>query len=477
VLASGLSWVKAPLSRDEVRSGPATDFSELTRRLLLQAYAPTSVLTDREGTILYVHGDTGHSLRLAPGQPTLRITELAREELQLPLRSAIQLATSRGKLVQRPGIPIGRHGGTHTVSLTVRPVASARGGGGLLLVSFQEGRAVPAAKAPGGKGSARAADAHRIQELTRALDSTRENLQATIEEQQTSHEELQSTNEELQSTNEEVQASNEELETAKEELQSVNEELTTVNAELQARVEQLNGMQDDLKNLFDAIAVGTVFLDERLRIKRFTREACNVYRLAPGDVGRPLADIKSDLVAGDLLADAQQVLETLVPIEREVRCTSGAWYLGRLLPYRTVDNAIRGVVLTFTDITKRIEAEAAANAERELAIRVVDTVREPLLVLDGALRVVTANPAFHQTFHTDGASAAGRHVYELADRRWDLPALRELLEHVLPRDQAFERFPVRYTTAEGQPSLCYLDGRRIVGRDGAAELILLSFTV
>ncbi|HSN13884.1 MAG TPA: PAS domain-containing protein [Anaeromyxobacteraceae bacterium] len=130
-------------------------------------------------------------------------------------------------------------------------------------------------------------------------------------------------------------------------------------------MEQLSAMQDDWRNLLDATRVGTIFLDGELGIKRFTKEASRIYRLAPNDVGRPLADIKSNLVDDDLLAEAQSVLDTLQPVEREVRCTDGARYLARLLPYRTVDNAIRGVVMTFTDITKRVEAEAAAWTERE----------------------------------------------------------------------------------------------------------------
>jgi len=227
-------------------------------------------------------------------------------------------------------------------------------------------------------------------------------------------------------------------------------------------VEQLTGMQDDMKNLLEATSLGTVFLDARLRIKRFTREACHVYRLAPADVGRPLGDIKSNLAGHDLLVEAQAVLETLVPVEREVHTADGTWFLARLLPYRTMDDAIRGVVLTFTNITTRVAAEAEARAERELASRIVDTVREPLLVLDGKLRVVSASRAFHETFGTTPETTTGRLVYELAERRWDLPALRELLERVLPRDQAFDRFEVDAAATDGGARKVYLTGRRIV---------------
>jgi two-component system CheB/CheR fusion protein len=162
-------------------------------------------------------------------------------------------------------------------------------------------------------------------------------------------------------------------------------------------------------------------------------------------------------------------------VERQVKSLDGAWYLARLLPYRTTENAIRGVVMTFTDISERIAAEALARLERELAERIVEATREPLLVLDGGLRVVSANVAFHATFATRPESTLGRHVYELADRRWDLPALRQLLEQVLPRDQAFERFAVSETSPDGTVTRRLLDGRRIGGGDGSTALILLAF--
>jgi two-component system CheB/CheR fusion protein len=475
VLASGLSWVRGRAPVREEGPPAAGDPAELTRRLLVQHHAPAAVLVDPAGTVLYVHGDTGPWLRPAPGQASLNVAEMARDGLQLELRAALQRAASSGKVVRRRCLaaPGGREG--RAVGLTVRPAGTAKGAPARFLVTFEEAPPPPPAPAPAGPGRHRASDARRIKELTRALATTTESLQATIEEQQTAHEELQSTNEELQSTNEEVQSSNEELETAKEELQSVNEELTTVNAELQAKVEQLTGMQDDMKNLLDAISVGTVFLDEHLAVKRFTREAARLYRLVPADVGRPLADIKANLVDQDLVAEARTVLETLVPLERQVRCADGAWFLARLLPYRTVDNAIRGVVLTFTDITSRVEAEAAARAERELAGRIVETVPQPLLVLDDRLRVVSASRSFHEAFGTTAEAVHGRHVDELGDRRWDVAALRALLEGVLPRDQAFEGVALAEHRPDGRGGTLRIDGRRVRGGAGAAELILLSF--
>ncbi len=472
---AGLSWLKTFAGSDIMPKNPETDGAELTRRTLLQCYAPASVLADLEGTILYVHGDTGPFLRPAPGQATLNVVAMARGSLQLDLQAALHQVATKGKAV-RCSVPRLRSAGRRLgFSVMVRPVPALKGGQRLLLLSFQEEKVLPPAKPGGGKVSARSTESAKVQELRHALAATRESLQGTIEEQQTSREELQSTNEELQSTNEEVQASNEELETAKEELQSVNEELTTVNAELQTKVDQLSAMQDDLKNVFDAISVGTVFLDERLRVKRFSREACRVFRLVATDVGRPLADIKSSLVECDLLPDAEAVLQSLAPIEREVRSVDGSCYLARLLPYRTVENSIRGVVLTFMDVTKRVEAEAAEQEQRTLSESIVDTVREPLLVLDGELRVVSASHSFHASFGTSHASTIGRPVYELAGHRWDIPRLRELLETILPRDQAFEGFEVSAPAPDGGQRSTRLNARRLLGPAGGRPLILLAF--
>jgi two-component system CheB/CheR fusion protein len=315
---------------------------------------------------------------------------------------------------------------------------------------------------------------HRVEELERELAYTKENLHATIEEQQASNEELKSTNEEMQSTNEELQSTNEELETSKEELQSVNEELVTVNAELQDKIEQLAGMQNDMKNLLDNINVGTIFLNDTLRIKRFTREAAQVYRLVASDVGRQLADIKSNIQDDDLLADAQAVLDTLVPREREVRTVSGAWYLARIQPYRTLDNVIDGVVLTFTDITKRMLAESAMKDARELAESIVNTVREPLIVLDGALKVISASRSFYENFRVAPQDTVGRQLYELGNRQWDIPKLRELLETILPDNEVIENFEVEHDFPGIGKRKMLLNARRITGKTDGTQLILLA---
>jgi two-component system CheB/CheR fusion protein len=247
-----------------------------------------------------------------------------------------------------------------------------------------------------------------------------------------------------------------------------------VNAELQSKIEQLAGIQNDMKNLLDNINIGTIFLDTHLHIRRHTRDAALAYRLVTTDVGRPLADIKSNIDGDDLLTDAQAVLDTLVPREREVCTVSGTWYLARIQPYRTLDNVIDGVVLTFTDITQRIQAEAAIRDARELAESIVDTVHEPLIVLDGALKVISASRSYYRDFRTNQKDTVGHRFYELGNRQWDIPKLRELLETILPQNQILENYQVEHDfPAIGRRNM-RLNARRIIGKTGETQLILLA---
>ncbi|MDP2828297.1 MAG: chemotaxis protein CheB [Sulfuricellaceae bacterium] len=477
VMSGGLSWTGDGNTKGQsevIKKTKETNFAELTRRTLLHAYAPASVVTDMKGNILFVHGDTGKYLRPAPGQATLNVVDMAREGLQLELRAAL-IGAGQGMPTLGRELNIKTNGDFQSVSLSLRPLPDPDSNEKLQLNSFQD-VAHPVPGKPGrGKGAASGhGEQRRVEELERDLAYTRENLQATIEEQQASNEELKSTNEELQSTNEELQSTNEELETSKEELQSVNEELVTVNAELQAKIEQLAGMQNDMKNLLDNINIGTIFLDQHLSIKRFTREAAGIYRLVASDVGRPLGDIKSNLENEDLLADAKAVLESLAPREREVRTAGDACYLARIQPYRTLDNVIEGVVLTFTDISERTRAEAAERSARELAEAIVDTVREPLVVLNGALQITSASRSFYQEFQVTAEDTVGCPLYELGNRQWDIPALRELLDTILPRDQSFEGFVVENDFPVIGRRRMLLNARRIVGKSGDVQLILLA---
>jgi two-component system CheB/CheR fusion protein len=475
-ISSGLLRAAATSDRrpdEEIGTARQISFAELARRALLHAYAPPSVVTDLQGNIVFVHGETGRYLSPPPGQATLNVIDMAHAGLQGELRMAIQHFASQDQPALSREASVRTNGGFHGVTFSIRALPGPAAGEGWLLLSFQETPGPAKQRRSKRKAASGAGDLGRVQELECDLAYTKENLHATIEEQQASNEELKSANEEMQSTNEELQSTNEELETSKEELQSVNEELITVNAELQAKIEQLAGMQNDMKNLFDNVSIGTIFLDQHLVIRRFTREAAGAYRLVATDVGRSLGDIKSDLEGEDLLRESQAVLDSLVPWEREVRGGGGVTYLARIRPYRTLDNVIDGVVLTFTDISARVEAERAVQQAQELAEGIVDTVREPLVVLNQALQVVSASRAFYRVFAAIPAETMGRRLYELGDHQWDIPALRELLENVLPRDSSFEGYPVEYDFPGVGKRRLLLNARRIVGKTADTQLILL----
>jgi two-component system, chemotaxis family, CheB/CheR fusion protein len=451
-----------------------TNFAELTKRVLLQSYAPPSVITDEKGNIVYVHGDTGKYLQPAQGLLSTNVIDMAREGLQMDLRSSILSASLQKKPVVIKDLPVRTNGGIHGVDLTVRPLADTAATGELLLISFQDTGPHLLEKSSRTKRNGAKGGTKRIGELEQELAYSKENLQATIEEMQAANEELKSTNEELQSTNEELQSTNEELETSKEEMQSVNEEIVTVNSELQAKIEQLTDIQNDMKNLLENVNVGTIFLDDHLAIKRFTREALKVYRLAPSDMGRPLADIRSNIPGEDLVADAQSVLDSLIPLVKPVRTTGNEWYNVRIMPYRTFENVIDGVVLTFSDITALKAVETEARFARDYAQSIVDTVKEPLLVLDDNFVVVSASRAFYQTFGVTPEKTLGQGLYSLGNGQWDIPRLHELLELVLPKNTSFENFSVEYDFPSVGHRTMLLNARRISGEADTSQLILLA---
>ena len=302
---------------------------------------------------------------------------------------------------------------------------------------------------------------------------SQEHLQTTIEELETSNEELKSSNEELQSTNEELQSTNEEMETSKEELQSLNEELVTVNAELQGKIEDLSRANDDMKNLFDSTRIATLFLDNQLCIKRFTSEATKIINLIQSDVGRPVSHIVSNLEQDTLSRDAQEVLDSLVAKERRVRTKDGRWYLNRVIPYRTLDNVIDGVVITFTDISEQKIAELVLAA-RNLAEGIVETVGDPLVALDGGLRVVAANTAFYGLFQTVSDATVGQLFYDLGNGQWNIPRLRELLEQILPQNSRVDNFIVEHDFPRIGRQKMTIDALRIHREGIGAETILLT---
>jgi two-component system CheB/CheR fusion protein len=376
---------------------------DVAEQALLEQIGVAAALVNGQGDIFYLHGRTGAYLEPAPGEAGINnILRMAREGLRLELGMALAKAASSHRVVRLSGLRVRTNGHFSWVRLSVGPVT--RGTGvtpelPLYLVTLEESPvldpAAAALPAAGGADTGVDADA-RIAALTEELRAKDEYLQSTREELETANEELKSSNEEMQSVNEELQSTNEELETSKEELQSVNEELATVNAELNTKVLDLSRANNDMNNLLAGTGIATVFVDHCLRILRFTPSASQIINLIPGDVGRAVGHIVSNLVGYDrLVADVQGVLDTLAPKEAQVRSTAGRWYTMSIRPYRTLDNVIEGAVITFVDITEMRRIEDALTKEQP-SLRLAVVVRDAFDAvtvhdLDG--RIIAWNPA------------------------------------------------------------------------------------
>jgi two-component system CheB/CheR fusion protein len=388
---------------------------ELTEQALLQQVAPAAALVNDKGDLLYLHGRTGMYLELTPGEAGINnILKMAREGLRRELTTALHKAVVGRQIVRAAGLTVKTNGHHSRVNLTIRPVPVSTvvsTESFLYLVILEEpplADTEPPPARPMGTGPASGQVDARVAALQQELRAKEEYLQAANDELETSNDELRSANEEMQSINEELQSTNEELETSKEELQSVNEELATVNTELQTKVFDLSRANNDMNNLMAGTGVGTVFLDHQLRILRYTPAANAIINLIPGDVGRPIAHVASNLVDYDrLAADVQAVLDTLVPREVDVQTRAGAWYTMRILPYRTQDNVIEGVVITFIDISEVVrtrESLRQANELLRLAV-VVRDANDAITVQDLAGRILAWNPGAQRLYGWTEAEA------------------------------------------------------------------------
>jgi len=444
------------------------------QRLLTTRFAPPSVVVDAQGNIVYVQGRTGMFLEPMEGQPSHNILHMAREGLAAALATALRRATADNLESVRDNVRVRTNHEFTRVNVTVSPIGDSEPLRGLYLVTLQpvvNPGPEPVADDPGLSATA------REMELEMEVLETRRSLEATIGDLGNANEELLTGNEELQSANEELQSTNEELETSKEELQSLNEELNTVNAEFQSKVEALALSNDDMRNLLNSTQVGCVFLDEDLRVKRYTEKACELIRLIESDLGRPMEDLATTLVYDRLVADCRQVLDTLVPVEAEVPDRSGHWYLLRVLPYRTGENVFDGVVVTLVNIDRVREAgqtKADMTSARDLLGSIVRTAREPLAVLDSQCRIVLVNAAFHREFHTRSAGIEGCLLFDLGNGLWNSPRLRELLENVLPAKTVVEDFRIEDETPDRRRRVFLLNARCLDTPPGLPAMVLLA---
>jgi two-component system CheB/CheR fusion protein len=385
---------------------------------LLERYAPAGVVIDRRYGIMLFVGRTDRYLTQPSGAPTDDLLSRVREGLQTRLRALVrQVITEREP--QTVTVRIRRDDGWHRVRVAVEPLQLSADTEGLLLVSFADEETKPGAAPEAASPAATERDESLVRQLEAELKASREDLQGTVAGMEASNEELRAANEEVMSVNEELQSTNEELETSKEELQSLNEELNTVNAQLQSKIDEVERTNNDLDNLLTSTNIATVFLDGQLRIRRFTAAATKLFTLIPSDVGRPLADITQAFADPTLLTDVATVLKTLTPRQAEVAAREGRWYMRQVLPYRTQDNRIEGVVITFSDVAA--EALLGARSDLEAALSnltasearlrtTLDTAADAIITIDEAGRVHSFNRTAEKMFGYGAAELMGKNV-------------------------------------------------------------------
>jgi two-component system, chemotaxis family, CheB/CheR fusion protein len=333
---------------------------------LLEEYGPPSIVIDEEYDIVHMSPHAGKYLHFPSGEASTNLLTLIRPELRVELRGAVYQALQQRTNVEAAGLALSGDGLPPRVNLRVRPVLN-EAGQGLLLVLIEKAERVEG-HTPAGETIRPIEPA--VRQLEEELTRLRAKLRAATQQYESQYEEFNASNEELQAMNEELRSAGEELETSKEELQSVNEELTTVNQELKIKIEELGQANDDFRNLMNSTDIATIFLDRALRVRQFTPRATEIFNLRPADLGRPLLDLKHHLAYDDLLSDMEEVLTRLQIVEREVEGQGKTWFAMRVLPYRTSDDRLDGVVLTFVDITSRREAIGslqAAHAQLGLA--------------------------------------------------------------------------------------------------------------
>ncbi|MBP7146875.1 MAG: PAS domain-containing protein [Acidobacteria bacterium] len=417
---------------------PPSNLQALADRVLVQRFSPAAVLCNDKGDILYISGRTGEYLEPAVGKANLNILAMAREGLRHELARAFASAVRHDRQVAVRGLRVRTNGGTRPVDLTVMKLVEPKELRGRVLVVIADAAAAgeePPAAPRARQG--RIGGDPRVARLEGEVQRAKDEAQTTREEMQTSQEELKSTNEELQSTNEELQSTNEELTTSKEEMQSLNEELQTVNHELQAKVDELSRSNNDMKNLLNSTDIATLFLDGELRVRRFTTPTAKIINLIPGDAGRRVTDITSELDYPGLSDDAREVLRTLTFSEKQVAARDGRWFTVRIMPYRTLENVIDGVVITFTDTT--VVKLLRNDLERSLALLTAALERgEPYLAVDGRLTVTTASPAAQAIL--GNRQIVGRKLGEVLPVPRDLRLEQELKDALRrPAPASFER--------------------------------------
>ncbi|MEG4517542.1 MULTISPECIES: chemotaxis protein CheB [unclassified Microcoleus] len=446
-------------------------------RIVLNHYAPVGVVINTAREILQFRGQTNAYLEPSPGRASLNLLRMAKEGLRVELRSAIEQASQQQLPIAREGLQIREKDRIRLVKINVIPFPTGAVPKNYFLVLFQDEPPIPVMPAPVNarrvNSDALEGESLEIARLVEELKITKDHLQSIVQEHQAANQDLRAANEEILSNNEELQSTNEELETAKEEIQATNEELNTINDELQRRNVESTQVSNDLQNLLSTINIPILMVGGDLQIRRFTPAIESIFNLISSDVGRCLSDITHKLIVPELEQMIVEVIRTLNLKVQEVQDREGHWYDLHIRPYRTIDHKIDGAVVMLMDIHElKVSAQQLTEA-KNYAETIVETVREPLLVLDLDLRAITANRSFYETFQVLPIHTENYSLFDLGNRQWNIPKLRSLLEEILEGKPEFQDFEVEHDFEHIGHKIMLLNGRKMPPI-GDTQMILLA---
>ncbi|MCU1313110.1 MAG: Signal Transduction Histidine Kinase [Acidobacteriaceae bacterium] len=466
---------RKPETSPERASQAALSVERNVERVLLNRFVPASIVVNEQMDIVQFRGRTGAYLEPASGSPTFSLSKMAREGLLIDLRAAINKARKSNAIVRKERVFVKSNGETKEVNLDVIPVQGQSLHERVYAVVFQDATPLLAAGLTGKHATKKALHkqttvSRENVRLAQEVAQLREQLQLLIEDHETTMEEFKSANEEILSANEELQSTNEELETAKEELQSSNEELTTLNEELQNRNIELGVVNNDLTNLLGNVNIPVVMVGNDLRIRRFTPPAQRLLNLIPADIGRRVGEIRPNLDFDNLAQIVRETVDTATLQEREVQeHEGGRWHLLRVRPYKTWDNKIDGAVISFQDVDS---LKRTLDQTRVYADALIENAREPMMILDAALKVTTANRAFYKAFHVSREETENRLVYELGNGQWNIPRLRSLFEDMSQNNSRIDDFELEHEFLRLGLRKMVLNARRVEPQAGRQLIIL-----
>ena len=453
------------------------EIEKVADRIVLNHYAPVGVIINSDSEILEFRGQTNAYLEPAPGKASLNLLTMAKEGLRLELRAAIQQASQQKQPIERTGLQVREGDRYRQVRINIIPFQAGAGAKDYFLVLFQDELRIPAIAAAEDKSRVNSGpksdESLEIARIQQELKTTKEHLESIVQEHQAANQDLRAANEEILSSNEELQSMNEELETAKEEIQATNEELNTINDELQRRNLESTKVSNDLQNLLGSIKIPILMLGGDLRVRRFTPAVKGIFNLISTDVGRSLRDITHKLIVPDLEQQILEVIRTLNLNVQEVQDRDGCWYDLQIRPYRTIDNKIDGAVLVLVDINElKLIAQQLTEA-KNYAETIVETVAQPLLVLDLNLRAITANHAFYETFQVTAAQTEHRSIFELGNGQWNIPSLRSILEAIMAGNAQFQDVEIQHDFEQIGHKIMLLNARKMPPI-GDTQMILLA---